>query len=180
MQRHDFDAIAFTFGVVFTGLGVLFMVGRLDVLSHARWLWPGLLVLLGLAVLVGARGRGGGARATRPAFEPRPRIDQALEDDLLHSPIRTIDGESVDTSSLFTVDHRTPAPQAAGAGQPQEPAHTAAQPERPEAAERPEGTVEAAGQPDGTAVLPAVDQEADTRPLPQSRPKDEETDPRGE
>ncbi len=172
MQRHDFDPIAFTFGVVFTGLGVLFMVGRLDVLSHAQWLWPGLLVLLGLAVLVGARGRGG-ARATRPAFESGSRIDPALEDDLLHSPMRTIDSEQlVDTSSLFTLGTRTPTRQAAGAGQPEEPRHTAERPERPEdedsaeAARRPEDedSAEAARRPEDTAVLPAVDPEAGREP----------------
>jgi hypothetical protein len=58
MRRHDFDPVAFAFGLVFTGLGVLFLIGRFDLFNHARWLWPGLLVVLGLAVLVGARGRG--------------------------------------------------------------------------------------------------------------------------
>ena len=62
LQRHDFDPIAFVFGLVFTGFGVLFMVGGFDLFNHARWLWPGLLVLLGLAVLVGARGRGAQGR----------------------------------------------------------------------------------------------------------------------
>lgn len=62
LQRHDFDPIAFVFGLVFTGAGVLFMIGRFDLFNHARWLWPGLLVLLGIAVLVGARGRGSQAR----------------------------------------------------------------------------------------------------------------------
>jgi hypothetical protein len=58
MRRHDFDPVAFVFGLVFTGLGMLFLVGRFGVFNQARWLWPGLLVVLGLAVLVGARGRG--------------------------------------------------------------------------------------------------------------------------
>jgi hypothetical protein len=62
MQRHDFDPIAFIFGLLFTGSGVLFMIDRFDLFNHARWLWPGLLVLLGIAVLVGARGRGSQAR----------------------------------------------------------------------------------------------------------------------
>jgi hypothetical protein len=64
MRRHDFDPIAFVFGLAFTGLGLLFLVGKFDVFNHARWLWPGLLVVLGLAVLVGARGRG--AQGTPP------------------------------------------------------------------------------------------------------------------
>ncbi len=141
MQRHDFDPIAFLFGVVFTGLGVLFMIGRVEVLNHAHWLWPGLLVLLGLAVLVGARGRGG-ARATRPAFEPGAKVDPALEDELLHSPMTTIDSDLlVDSRSLFTL---------------RPGARPAAQPE-PAAAE-PEGSP--------TEVLPKVDGDADTELLP--------------
>ncbi len=67
MRRHDFDPIAFVFGLAFTCLGLLFLVGKFDVFNHARWLWPGLLVVLGLAVLVGARGRGShGGDASRP------------------------------------------------------------------------------------------------------------------
>ena len=62
MQRHDFDPIAFVFGLLFTGSGVLFMIGRFDLFNHVRWLWPGLLVLLGIAVLVGTRGRGSQGR----------------------------------------------------------------------------------------------------------------------
>src|SRR6266545_5393237 len=58
MQRHDFDPIAFIFGLLFAGSGILFLIGRFDLFNRARWLWPGLLVLLGIAVLVGARGRG--------------------------------------------------------------------------------------------------------------------------
>jgi len=58
MQRHVFDPIAFIFGLLFAGSGILFLIGRFDLFNRARWLWPGLLVLLGIAVLVGARGRG--------------------------------------------------------------------------------------------------------------------------
>jgi hypothetical protein len=132
MQRHDFDPIAFIFGVVFSGLGVLFMIGRLEVLNHAQWLWPGLLVLLGLAVLVGARGRGG-ARATRPAFESGSRIDPTVEDSLLHSPMTTIDSEQlVDTETLFTLQPRTLArpPDAGAASQSVEPVEPV-EPEQP-------------------------------------------------
>jgi hypothetical protein len=74
LRRHDFDPIAFIFGLLFTVSGLLFLVGRFDIFNHARWLWPGLLVLLGIAVLIGARGRGsqGGAGT---AVEPRPAED---------------------------------------------------------------------------------------------------------
>jgi hypothetical protein len=74
LRRHDFDPIAFIFGLLFTVSGLLFLVGRFDVFNHARWLWPGLLVLLGIAVLIGARGRGGQGSAGR-AVEPRPVQD---------------------------------------------------------------------------------------------------------
>lgn len=69
-QRHDFDPIAFIFGLLFTGSGVLFMIGRFDLFNHARWLWPGLLVLLGIAVLVGTRGRASQARDRQLSAEP--------------------------------------------------------------------------------------------------------------
>jgi hypothetical protein len=74
LRRHDFDPIAFIFGLLFTVSGLLFLVGRFDIFNHARWLWPGLLVLLGIAVLIGARGRGGQGRAGT-AVEPRPVED---------------------------------------------------------------------------------------------------------
>ena len=109
MRRHDFDPIAFVFGVVFAGLGVVFMTGQLDLLNHAQWLWPGLLVLLGLAVLVGARMRGG-TREQRPAFGSGSSIDPALEDELLHGTVRNIESEHLlDTSSLFTLQRGTKA-----------------------------------------------------------------------
>lgn len=90
MQRHDFDPIAFVFGALFTGFGILFMIGRFDLFNHARWLWPGLLVLLGIAVLVGARGRGaqGRERAARTgsAVEPGPAAAVA-ELDAIEPPV---------------------------------------------------------------------------------------------
>jgi hypothetical protein len=73
MRRHDFDPIAFVFGLAFTGMGLLFLVGRFQVFNHARWLWPGLLVVLGLAVLVGARGRG--AHGAEPRRSDASAVD---------------------------------------------------------------------------------------------------------
>ncbi|SRR6266487_6175305 len=83
MERHDFDPIAMIAGVVFTGLGLVFLAGRFDALGGFHWLWPGLLVVLGLATLLGTLGRGrstapstsSGAASTRPAaayHEPPP------------------------------------------------------------------------------------------------------------
>jgi hypothetical protein len=158
MRRHDFDPIAFIFGVVFAGLGVVFMTGQLELLNHAQWLWPGLLVLLGLAVLVGARMRGG-TREQRPAFDSGPSIDPAMEDELLHGTVRNIESEHLlDTSSLFTLQHGAKAEEREAAVRPgveEDPAEVEA-PAEPEApAERPE--------PEAPSP---VDRNADTELLP--------------
>ena len=122
MRRHDFDPIAFVFGVVFAGLGVVFMTGQLELLNHAQWLWPGLLVLLGLAVLVGARMRGG-TREQRPAFGSGSSIDPALEDELLHGTVRNIESEHLlDTSSLFTLQRGAKAGEREAPAEPEAPA----------------------------------------------------------
>jgi hypothetical protein len=165
MQRHDFDPIAFLFGVVFLGLGVLFMTDQLAVLNHATWLWPVLLVLLGLAVLVGARGRGG-SRATRPALGSGSRIDPDLEDELLHSPMTTIDSERLeDSRSLFTLrlgSHPTEEP----AADPKRP-----EPKDPEPKEKAEAKA-AEPKEAATDVLPMAD--ADTELLPPRDPRRED------
>jgi hypothetical protein len=85
LRRHDFDPIAFVFGLLFTVSGLLFLVGRFDVFNHARWLWPGLLVLLGIAVLIGARGRGGQGSAGT-AVEPRP-VEDVPDLDSIDPPV---------------------------------------------------------------------------------------------
>jgi hypothetical protein len=86
MQRHDFDPIAFIFGLLFSGSGLLFLIGRLDIFNHTRWLWPALLVLLGIAVLIGARGRGAQAAGAGSAVEPRP-VEDVPELDTIEPPV---------------------------------------------------------------------------------------------
>jgi hypothetical protein len=162
MQRHDFEPISFLFGVVFVGLGVLFMIDRVEVLNHATWLWPGLLVLLGLGVLVGARSRGG-SRAARPALGSGSRIDPDLEDELLHSPMTTIDSDRLeDTRSLFTLR--------LGNRHAQET--TAAGPREEAGPKVPEPKQEAEPKEAATDVLPTVD--ADTEVLPPRDPRRED------
>jgi hypothetical protein len=85
LRRHDFDPIAFIFGLLFTVSGLLFLVGRFDIFNHARWLWPGLLVLLGIAVLIGVRGRGGQGGAGT-AVEPRP-VEDVPDLDSIDPPV---------------------------------------------------------------------------------------------
>ena len=58
MQRHELDAMALVAGLMFTGLGVLFALdagGGVDV--EARWIWPILLIGLGLGGLLASRPR---------------------------------------------------------------------------------------------------------------------------
>jgi hypothetical protein len=178
MRRHDFDPIAFVFGVVFAGLGVVFMTGQLELLNHAQWLWPGLLVLLGLAVLVGARMRGG-TREQRPAFDSGPSIDPAVEDELLHGTIRNIESEHLlDTSTLFTLRHGTKAEERAAVARPGAEAPAEAETlagAEPEAAARPEAETlveaEAPAEVEPEAS-PPVDRDADTELLPPRGRKD--------
>ena len=152
MQRHDFDPVAFLFGLAFTGLGALFMVGRLDLFNHARWLWPGLLLLLGIAVLAGARGRGG-SRAPGPSRtgsapgSPPPdldSIDPPVGPEAFRLPGWPYRGETSKPTAGTGTDVLEPAEQ-----------------ETQEAEETEE-----------TEVIAEVDPEAETRPLRQQRPSE--------
>lgn len=70
MERHAFDGVSFFFGLVFVTLAswVLLTEGRLDFVE-ARWLWPVLLVIGGVALVVPAFRRGGTAEPAAPVPE---------------------------------------------------------------------------------------------------------------
>ena len=58
MHRHDLDPVSLTFGFAFTGLGLLFLLGRIDQALRLGWVWPLLLFALGAGILLDlARGR---------------------------------------------------------------------------------------------------------------------------
>jgi hypothetical protein len=58
MQRHELDPFSLVAGLLFAALGGLFLLDAADVLSvQARWVWPILLIGLGIAGLVSARPR---------------------------------------------------------------------------------------------------------------------------
>jgi hypothetical protein len=58
MERHDLDPLSFVGGVLFAGLGVLFLLDSAGTLSvEPRWIWPILLIALGLAGLLASRPR---------------------------------------------------------------------------------------------------------------------------
>jgi hypothetical protein len=52
MRRHELDPVSLTFGFVFTGLGLLFLLGRADQALRLHWVWPLLLLVLGAGILL--------------------------------------------------------------------------------------------------------------------------------
>lgn len=72
MRRHELDPVSLVFGLAFTSAGLLFLVGRLDQAVRLRWLWPLLLLALGLGVLLDLN-----ARRPRAPVEPADEADAA-------------------------------------------------------------------------------------------------------
>jgi hypothetical protein len=62
------------FGFAFTSAGLLFLAGRLDQAVRLRWLWPVLLLALGLGILLDLNVRRPKGVAETPATldEPEP------------------------------------------------------------------------------------------------------------
>jgi len=79
MRRHELEPVSLVFGFAFTGLGLLFLLGRADQALHLRWVWPLLLLALGAGILLDiALGR---RRTPDPEVEPgvAPGPDPAPE-----------------------------------------------------------------------------------------------------
>jgi cytochrome c oxidase subunit IV len=56
MERHPLDLVSLVAGVIFSLVGLAFLVGALGSVDvQLRWLWPVVLVVLGLALLAGNR-----------------------------------------------------------------------------------------------------------------------------
>ena len=57
MKRHALDPISLVFGLLLAGLGLTFLVGRVDIAnSSMRWVWPLALLALGaLMIALGTR-----------------------------------------------------------------------------------------------------------------------------
>ena len=94
MRRHELDPVSLTFGFAFAGLGLLFLLGRADQAFRLRWIWPILLLVLGVGILADlARHRGpedGPALdpPPEPESDPRPAPDLEPEADHdLESPV---------------------------------------------------------------------------------------------
>ena len=66
MPRHDLDLLALVSGIALAWLGLALLVER-DLGEAGRWIWPVLLIVVGVVGLAGSRSR---ARTTaQPAAE---------------------------------------------------------------------------------------------------------------
>ena len=58
MQPHDLDLTSLIAGVLFSGLAISFLADGLELFNlRLEWVWPILLIGLGLALLVPSRPR---------------------------------------------------------------------------------------------------------------------------
>ncbi|MEX2626298.1 MAG: hypothetical protein WD225_05405 [Ilumatobacteraceae bacterium] len=77
MRTHRFDLLSFVFGALFAAVGAL---GLTDVavisLADLRWLGPGVLVLVGVALVVSAARRDG-SPAVAVEADDRDDADEA-------------------------------------------------------------------------------------------------------
>jgi putative exporter of polyketide antibiotics len=57
MKRHQLDPVSLVFGLLFAGLGLAFLVARIDIANtNLGWVWPLPLLALGaLMIALGAR-----------------------------------------------------------------------------------------------------------------------------
>ena len=55
MNRHELDAVSLTAGALFAAIAVVTLLGGADIVDvQAKWLWPLVLIGLGLAGLMAA------------------------------------------------------------------------------------------------------------------------------
>ncbi|MEW6152608.1 MAG: hypothetical protein AB1673_01275 [Actinomycetota bacterium] len=59
MPAHDLDPVSLVAGVLFGGIGLAYLLGQTTGLP-SRWVWPVLLIVIGVAGLVASRRRTGG------------------------------------------------------------------------------------------------------------------------
>lgn len=58
MERHRFDPLSFAFGLIYTVLGVLFLIAftpgdLVDIVTMSlRWVWPATIIVIGAAILI--------------------------------------------------------------------------------------------------------------------------------
>ncbi|MEA2447270.1 MAG: hypothetical protein QOK47_907 [Actinomycetota bacterium] len=53
MNKHPFDPISFLFGATFAIVGLIFLIGDVDIIDLGwHWLWPAPLIFLGALILL--------------------------------------------------------------------------------------------------------------------------------
>jgi hypothetical protein len=75
MRRHPLDLVSLVFGLAFAALATAALVADPVQLVEARWLWPGLLIVLGLALLLAPLG--GRERTADEATHDHPHAPAA-------------------------------------------------------------------------------------------------------
>ena len=71
MLRRSPDPVSLICGLAFAGLGLSLLIGRGDLQLHPRWVWPGVLIVLAIALLPGLRAERD-HRGDPPAPPPPP------------------------------------------------------------------------------------------------------------
>ncbi|MFP3913697.1 MAG: hypothetical protein ACLFWM_02395 [Actinomycetota bacterium] len=58
MKKHRFDPLSFAFGVIYTLIGLIFLLPLTPfdlvetVTASLRWVWPAAILLIGAAILI--------------------------------------------------------------------------------------------------------------------------------
>lgn len=58
MERHRFDALSFSFGIIYTLIGLIFLIPNtpfdlVEVATNSlRWVWPAAVLVIGAAILI--------------------------------------------------------------------------------------------------------------------------------
>ena len=72
MRTHRFEATSLLFGLFFTGIGLTFLRGDVDVWRlDWSWFWPVLLVLAGVLVVSSARAKNDHSESQTDAGPPQ-------------------------------------------------------------------------------------------------------------
>lgn len=93
MKRHPFDLVSFLPGVLAVGVALVALGGGLTIdLLATEWVWPSVLVALGLLVLASA---GMGRRApTTPEATPDDTADEAPDEAPAREPGEAATGDT--------------------------------------------------------------------------------------
>lgn len=70
MFRRSPDPVSLITGLAFTGLGLTLLVGHGTLHMNPRWVWPGVLIVLAVALLPGVPGRHRGPEGGDPPPPP--------------------------------------------------------------------------------------------------------------